>query len=157
MICNTCFADKFIPYYASLKFSEVNVRKGPNSRYPISWVYKKKGEPTEIIAQFEQWYRIRDISGDEGWVKSIMFSKKRTGIIVEPSNNKDKLNKTSKFFAKLYRKPDVSSHIFANIESSIRVSIKQCKKQWCQIETNKTIGWIEKQYLWGIYANEEFK
>jgi SH3-like domain-containing protein len=156
IIANISFAEKFTPYYASIKFSEVNVRKGPNARYPISWVYKKKGEPLEIIAQFEQWYRIRDITGDEGWVKSIMFSKKRGGIIIQP-NNKNKSKNNNKSFAKLYRKPDESSKVFASIESSKRVFIKQCKKQWCQIETNKIIGWIEKKYLWGTYTNEEFK
>lgn len=156
-ICNISFAEKFVPYYASLKFSEVNIRKGPNSRYPISWVYKNKGEPLEIIAQFEQWYRVRDIDGDEGWAKIIMFSKKRSGIIAVSSNKKEKPNKNNKLLAKLYRKPDLSSNVFANIETSKRVSIKQCKKQWCEIEANNSIGWIEKKYLWGVYANEEFK
>ena len=164
IICNTCLADKSIPYYASLKFSEVNVRKGPNSRYPISWVYNKKGEPLEIIAQFEQWYRIRDISGDEGWVKSVMFSKKRSGIIIKPKENDlptaDKTFKSTnsnKFYATLYKKADNLSRAIGHIEPSIRVSIKECKKQWCKIQSNNVTGWIEKQYLWGVYANEEFK
>ena len=150
-------ADKFIPHYASIKSSEVNVRKGPNVRYSIEWVYKKKGEPVEVIAQFEHWNRIRDVTGDEGWVKSVMLSKKRTGVIIvaPPKNNKQA--SSAKLFASLYRKPDNSSNIFAKIESSKRVAIEQCQKEWCKIKINDISGWTEKQYLWGVNANDTFK
>jgi SH3-like domain-containing protein len=151
------FASKFIPYYASIKSSEVNVRKGPNTRYPISWVYKKKGEPVEVIAQFEHWNRIRDVTGDEGWVKTIMLNKKRSAIIIIASNKEEKQKQNVKLFAKLYREPNASSKVFANIESSKRVLLEKCQKQWCQIKVNNILAWIEKQYLWGVYVNEEFK
>lgn len=42
LVQGCCIADKFIPHFSSIKSSEVNVRKGPNVRYPIEWVYKKK-------------------------------------------------------------------------------------------------------------------
>ena len=150
---STSWAEKFTPYYASIKATEVNVRKGPNPRYPISWVFQKKGEPVEVIAKFEHWNRIRDVTGDEGWVKSIMLSKKRSAIILISTTQDKKV----KLMAQLHRKPIASSRVFANIESSKRVSLEQCKKQWCKIKVNDASGWIEKQYLWGVYANEEFR
>ena len=143
--------NKFTPYYASIKSGEVNVRRGPNPRYQIDWVFKKKGEPVEVIAQFEHWNCIRDLTGDEGWVNSSMLSKKRTAII-----KSDQITNT-KSYAKLYRKPEASSRVFANIESTKRVALEQCLKQWCKIKVNNISGWIEKSYLWGVYANEEFK
>ncbi len=151
-------AEKFVAYYASIKSSEVNVRKGPNARYPIDWVYKKKGEPVEVIGQFEHWHRIRDISGDEGWVKTVMLSKKRFGVINVPQPKKtSKTIKTAPLYAKLYHKPDTSTKAFAHIETSQRVDINQCQKQWCKIKVKDVSGWIEKQYLWGVYPSEEFK
>lgn len=150
------YADKFIPHFSSIKSSEVNVRKGPNVRYNIEWVYKSKGEPVEVIAEFEHWNRIRDVAGDEGWIKSVMLSKKRTAIInvIPPKNNK---NQDSKLFVSLYRKPDNSSNIFAKIESSKRVTIESCQEEWCKIKVSNLSGWIKKQYLWGVYAHEVFK
>jgi SH3-like domain-containing protein len=151
-------ATNFEPHYASIKSSEVNVRKGPNPRYSIDWVYKKKGEPVEVIAQFEHWNRIRDITGDEGWVKSVMLSKKRTGVIIvsPPKNSKKEVGEV-KLYVNLHRKADKSSNIFAKIESSKRISIEQCQKQWCKIKVNNISGWVEKQYIWGVNINEVFK
>jgi SH3-like domain-containing protein len=147
------FTENFISYYASIKSSEVNVRKGPNTRYPIEWVFKKKGEPVEVIAQFEHWYRIKDFNGDEGWVKSTMLTKKRRGVI----NIKLKKDKPSDSYALLYSKPNSSSQVVAKIEHSKRVDITQCNKTWCQIKIVNLSGWIEKFQLWGSYAKEEFK
>lgn len=149
---NFAYADKFVPYFASVKSSEVNVRKGPHTRYPISWVFKKKGEPVEVIAEFEHWKRIKDVEGDEGWVKSIMLTKKRTAVIVSSRETRE-----HKIFINVYKKPESSSNLAAKIETMKRVSLKQCKKEWCRIEVNQTTGWIEKKFLWGVYANEEFK
>jgi SH3-like domain-containing protein len=153
----TALADKFTTYYASIKSSEVNVRKGPNTRYPIDWVFKKKGEPVEVIAQFEHWHRIKDISGDEGWVKSVMLSKKRTGVVNTALPNNFSKPKVANLYAKLYHQPDASTKVFAEVEASQRVEVLQCQKQWCKLKVKEISGWIEKPYLWGVYANEEFK
>lgn len=149
--------DKFVAHFSSIKSSEVNVRKGPNVRYGIDWIYKKKGEPVEVIAEFEHWNRIRDIDGDEGWVKSVMLSKKRTAIIITTIPKNIKQSKDNKLFVSLYRKPDNNSNIFAKIEYSKRVYLEECQKEWCKIKVSDVSGWIKKQYLWGVHANETFK
>ena len=157
LLSNICLGDKLTPYYASIKSSEVNVRKGPNTRYQIDWVFKNKGEPIEVIAKFEHWNKIKDITGDEGWVRSAMISKKRSAIITVKAIKKQKKQDVKKLFTVLHRKPDASSRVFAKIESSKRVFIEQCSKDWCKIKIKDTSGWIEKQHLWGVYINEEFK
>ena len=157
LLSNVALANKFTPHFSSLKSSEVNVRKGPNVRYNIEWLYQKKGEPVEVIAQFEHWNRIRDVNGDEGWVKSVMLSKKRTGVIIVTNAQKSVKSNEVDLFAKLYRKPNNTSNVFAHIASSKRVVIEQCQKQWCKIKVNDVSGWLESQYLWGVYPNEVFK
>ncbi|HKH69397.1 MAG TPA: SH3 domain-containing protein, partial [Reyranella sp.] len=57
-----------IPRFASLRSDEVNVRTGPGPRYPIDWVFKRKAMPVEIVAEFENWRKIRDWQGASGWV-----------------------------------------------------------------------------------------
>ena len=56
----------------SLKADKINVRRGPSSEHQVAWVYQRRGLPVEITAEFENWRRIRDSDGDEGWVYQSM-------------------------------------------------------------------------------------
>ena len=70
-----------IPRFASLRSDEVNVRTGPGSRYPIDWVFKRKAMPVEIVAEYENWRKIRDWQGASGWVHQSLLTGKRSFII----------------------------------------------------------------------------
>src|SRR5215471_20860346 len=70
-----------IPRFATLKSDEVNVRTGPGSRYPVDWVFKRKGMPVEIVAEYEVWRKIRDWQGASGWVHQSLLTGKRSFII----------------------------------------------------------------------------
>src|SRR5690606_22259481 len=61
--------------------NEVNVRTGPGTRYPIQWVYLRRGWPVEVIEEYELWLQIRDIDGDTGWVHRNLLSGRRTLVI----------------------------------------------------------------------------
>ncbi len=71
-----------LPRFVSLKTNEANVRNGPGLQYQIKWVLKRKFIPLEVIAEFEQWRKIRDVDGDQGWVHRAMLSSKRTTLIL---------------------------------------------------------------------------
>ncbi|MGI9419233.1 MAG: SH3 domain-containing protein [Geminicoccaceae bacterium] len=51
-----------IPRFVSLdaRQREVNVRFGPGQQYPINWVFTRPGVPLEIIAEFDNWRKIKD-------------------------------------------------------------------------------------------------
>jgi SH3-like domain-containing protein len=66
-----------LPRFATLKSDEVNVRTGPGSRYPIDWVFKRKGMPVEIVAEYENFRKIRDWQGASGWVYQGLLTGKR--------------------------------------------------------------------------------
>src|SRR5437667_2163145 len=57
-----------IPRFVSLKSDRVNAQAGPNKDQEVRWVYTHAGMPVEITAEFENWRRIRDWEGAEGWV-----------------------------------------------------------------------------------------
>ncbi len=63
-----------IPRFVSLKAEKVNVRRGPSSDHPVAWVFQRKGLPVEIVAEFENWRRVRDAEGEEGWILQNMLS-----------------------------------------------------------------------------------
>ncbi len=47
-------------------------------RTTTCWVYTRAGLPVEITAEFENWRRIRDSEGAEGWVYHSLLSGRRT-------------------------------------------------------------------------------
>ena len=70
-----------LPRYVSLKSDHVNVRAGPTKDNDVAWVYTRSGLPVEITAEFENWRRVRDSEGAEGWVYHSLLSGRRTAVI----------------------------------------------------------------------------
>ncbi len=89
-----------VPRFVSLKSDRVNVRSGPNKDQEVRWVYTRAGMPVEITAEFENWRRIRDWEGAEGWVYHSLLSGKRSAVVV-PSLKTD--------LVPLYASPDAKS------------------------------------------------
>ena len=76
-----------VPRYVSLKSDHVNVRAGPTKDNDVAWVYTRSGLPVEITAEFENWRRIRDSEGAEGWVYHSLLSGRRTAVITMKSKD----------------------------------------------------------------------
>ena len=57
-----------LPRFVSIKPARVNVRVGPGRNYTVVFSYQKQGLPVEITQEYDQWRKIRDSEGDEGWV-----------------------------------------------------------------------------------------
>ena len=135
-----------VPRYVSLKSDHVNVRAGPTKDNDVAWVYTRSGLPVEITAEFENWRRVRDSEGAEGWVYHSLLSGHRTAVIT--MKNKDDL-------APLYDSADPSSTIAARLQAGVVAQVKRCGSGWCHIAGNGFDGWIEQQRLWGVYADEK--
>lgn len=131
-----------IPRFVVTKSNEVNARTGPGIRYPIEWIFIKKGEPIEITAEFEQWRYVKDIKGEGGWVHSSVLSGKRSVIVV------------SKEIVRLYKSTDLASRVIAKLSPDLRCQFKKCQGDWCKIKCQSYDGWVMRKYLWGVYANE---
>ncbi|QNT77668.1 SH3 domain-containing protein [Entomobacter blattae] len=70
-----------LPRFASLRADEVNWRVGPGSRYPIQWVYHRRGMPVRILREFDVWRLIEDAEGQKGWVHQATLVGRRSFII----------------------------------------------------------------------------
>lgn len=135
-----------IPRFVSLKSDRVNVRSGPNKDQDVRWVYTRAGMPVEITAEFENWRRIRDWEGAEGWVYHSLLSGKRSAVVVP--GLKDEL-------VPLYENPDIESAVSAQLQSGVLTQIKSCTGKWCQVSGKNFSGWIVQERLWGAYPNEK--
>src|ERR1700675_3572058 len=135
-----------IPRYVSLKSDHVNVRAGPTKDNDVAWVYTRSGLPVEITAEFENWLRVRDSEGAEGWVYHSLLSGRRTAVVT--MKNKDDL-------ATLYDSADPASSVAARLQAGVVAQVKPCAAGWCHVTGDGFEGWIEQQRLWGVYADEK--
>jgi len=135
-----------VPRFVSLKSDRVNVRGGPNKDQDVRWVYTRAGMPVEITAEFENWRRIRDWEGSEGWVYHSLLSGKRTAVIVP--KEKDEL-------VPLYDNADIESPVVAKLQSGVLGVLKSCSGTWCRLIGKDFDGWIRQERLWGAYPNEK--
>src|ERR1051325_7013502 len=135
-----------VPRYVSLKSDHVNVRAGPTKDNDVAWVYTRSGLPVEITAEFENWRRVRDSEGAEGWVYHSLLSGRRTAVITM---------KTKDDLASLYDRPDATARVAARLQAGVVAQVKKCASGWCRVTGTGFDGWIEQQRLWGVYADEK--
>ena len=130
-----------LPRFVSLGADEVNLRTGPGLRYPVAWVFVRKALPVEIVAEFEQWRRVRDFEGAEGWVHKAMLSGKRTVLVIGDGRT-------------LRARPDPRSRALAHAEARVQGTLRACRDDWCEVTLQSIRGWMRRAYLWGIYPEE---
>jgi len=138
-----------VPRFVSLKSDHVNVRAGPNKDHDVAWIYTRPGLPVEITAEFENWRRIRDRDGTEGWVYHSLLSGKRTAFVAKL--------KARNGLAPLYESADANSALRATLEPGVLGAVKRCNGRWCRFAGEGFDGFIEQERLWGVYPNEKIE
>lgn len=133
-----------VPYYASIKSKEANIRTGPSPRYPIQWVYQRKSWPVKVVATFETWRKISDIYGEIGWIHQNLLTRKRHVII---NTNNDELVKS-------YRLPVDNAGVTQLLENGVIAELVKCENDWCQIKIKRDKSWIKAASLWGVETSD---
>jgi len=134
-----------MPRFVSLKADSVNLREGPNRDHPVKWIFKRAGLPVEITAEFEQWRRIRDSDGTEGWVLQNLLSGRRTALIA-PWSKEDMIP--------IFQRPDPGTAVVAKLQPHVLAAVHDCSRDWCRLKSDKFDGYIQEDKLWGVYPNE---
>lgn len=137
-----------VPRFVSLKPSDTPMREGPSKDHAIKWIFKREGLPVEITAEFDNWRRIRDAEGAEGWVYQTRVSGKRTVMVM--SRNKTEL-------VALRTSPHERSAVPVRLEAGVIASLDNCNKNWCMIKGEGFSGYIAQDKLWGVYPAEVVK
>ena len=136
-----------LPRFVTLADVQVNARAGPGFRFPINWVYLRKGLPVEVIGEFGHWRRTRDVDGVEGWIHLSMLSGKRAVIVNATSADPSPLM--------LRRSPNNQSVPRAIIQAGAHGRLLECERDWCRIEFSPYRGWLPRRVLWGVYEHEQ--
>lgn len=147
-----------LPRYASLKFKKTNLRVGPGTKYGVSWAYKRKGMPVEIIQEFDNWRRIRDFEGTTGWVLHSLLSARRTAIVAPWKRNFNaEAGADLAQLALLNGKDDASrdSRTIARLQPGLQVGVESCQSGWCAVKADAVKAWLPQEKLWGVYRDEQ--
>jgi SH3-like domain-containing protein len=127
------------PFYAVTRSEKTNVRTGPNSRYPIRWIYKRKNWPVKVTAEFEGWYRIEDLYGEAGWAHRSLLSRRRYVVT------------DGKEITPVYKEPSESARKAFVMEPGVVARLEEngCAKGWCLVSVDGYDGWAQAGALWG--------
>ena len=132
-----------IPRFVSLASATVHMRAGPGVRYPIAWVYRRKGLPLMVMAEFEYWRKVRDTDGTEGWMHRTLLSGKRNAQLHGTIND-------------LHQTPDAKSRIVLRAEGGVIGKLLACQGAWCRLELGDIRAWLHRSDIFGALPNEEF-
>ncbi len=125
--------------FASLKSDQVNVRVGPGENFPIRFVFNRQNWPVKIIYDFEDWRKIVDAHGHEGWAHRRTLCGKPYAIT------------RKKGF--LYKNDGVKAPRLAVLQKDVCLLVKKCKGLFCKAEVTFQnqiyTGWVSAKNLWG--------
>jgi len=139
-----------LPRFVSLKSGRVNSRIGPGVNYSVDWMYTRSGLPMEIVQEYDNWRRVRDADGAEGWINQSLLSGKRTAIVAPWQRGKGAT-------VDLLADPSPEASVVAILEPGVMGSIRSCNGQWCEMSFDGHSGWIKQSSLWGAYPGEKVK
>ncbi len=137
-------ADAAILRYVSTRTDKAYLREGPTFAHKVLWVYRHKGEPFAVTAQFDVWRRVQAADGTTGWMSATMLTDQRTVLV------------TGKGRAQLFAAAD-GGKVVALADPGAIAALKACALNACQIKGDGVAGWIPKSRIWGVRADEVFE
>ncbi len=132
-----------VPRFAALRTDEVNLRRGPGTRYPIEWVYRRRDLPVEIEREFEVWRLVRDHEGTRGWIHQATLTGRRTFLITNPE-------------ASVRKDPKDTAQAVAILKLGVIGRVRSCDagSDWCQIQAGSYRGYLRRNQIWGVLPGE---
>lgn len=129
--------ERDVPYWATVRAKELNMRVGPSQDYKIEWVYRRPGLPVKVIRVMEGWRLIRDPDGTQGWVVARLLSPERGAIVVGDGNADMRAGRGD------------DTKLKWRVEPGVVVRLRDCDDGWCDVTTGNYSGYIREDRLWG--------
>jgi SH3-like domain-containing protein len=133
-----------IPRFISISSKTANLRTGPGKRYPVTWVYQRRGVPVLVTAEFDHWRKVLDADGAEGWLHKSLLSGKRTAVVSGGTRD-------------FHLTGDTDSPIVYRAEAGVIGALDACIGGWCRMEIHDQTGWIKRRHIYGALPDEDFE
>jgi SH3-like domain-containing protein len=118
------------------------MRTGPGRNYPATWLYIRAGLPVKVIAVYQDWKKIEDPDGTQGWLLDTLLSSKRTAMI-------------SGAITEMRESRDYDSRILWRAAPGVIGTISDCSGGWCWFDVGGKAGYVEETHLWGVDPGEQ--
>ena len=129
--------DREVPYWATLRATEVNMRVGPSEAYPIAWVYRRQGLPVKVLRVREGWRLVQDPGGERGWIVARLLDPERGAIVIGTG------------LAAMREEPDGGSRVLWRAEPGVVGALGNCEDGWCEFDVGGREGWVRAERLGG--------
>jgi len=129
--------EREVPYWASLRASEVNMRVGPSENFPIDWVYRRPGLPVKVLRINQGWRLVEDPDGARGWVLGRFLTPERGAIVIGEG------------LAEMRETADADARVRWRAEPGVVGALGDCDDGWCEFTVGARKGWIRAARLWG--------
>jgi len=129
--------DREVPYWASIRVGEVNMRIGPASSYYITWVYHRPQLPLKVLRLKEGWRLVEDPDGERGWVLGQFLSRDRTAIV------------RGREAVEMREKGSAGAKLLWRLEPGVVGKLGDCAEGWCRFEVGPHLGFVREDRLWG--------
>ncbi len=126
-----------VPYWASIRATEVNMRVGPGEDYRIAWVYHRKLLPMRVLRLKEGWRLVEDPDGARGWMLARFLSRERGAIVKGPG------------LAEMREGASRSSRLLWKLEPGVTGRLGECTAGWCRLDLEDRGGFVMQDRLWG--------
>ena len=130
-----------LPRFVSMAVEKVNLRTGPGMRYPVAWVFARKNLPVLVTHEFENWRKVRDLDGAEGWVHQSLLSGRRHAVITGRTRS-------------LRRRPRPDAEAVLRAEAGVLGRLLACEGTWCRLEIADIEGWLPRSQIFGALPGE---
>jgi len=143
VVLPTCLAaptaaqDRDVPYWATLRSDEVNMRVGPSEDFPVEWVYRRQGLPVKVVRLNQGWRLVEDPDGARGWIIRRLLDPKRGAIVIGDG------------LAEMRASPESGAKLLWRVEPGVVGALGDCEDGWCRFDVNGNRGWIEAKRIWG--------
>ena len=130
--------------YVSQRSDKAYLREGPSFAHKVLWIYRHRGYPFAVLAEFDVWRRVQAPDGTIGWMAASMLTDKRSALV------------TGKGRVPLTAKSD-GGKVTALADPGAVASLRSCTRESCRIHGESVDGWIAKNRIWGVGADEVFR
>jgi SH3-like domain-containing protein len=129
--------EREVPYWATLRAGEVNMRVGPSEAFPIEWVYRRQGLPVKVVRVMQGWRLVEDPDGERGWIISRLLDPDRGAIV------------TGDGLAEMRAAPESDAKVLWRAEPGVVGELGDCDEGWCELDVAGRKGWVRAARLWG--------
>lgn len=126
-----------VPYWASIRAEEVNMRVGPGEDYHISWVFHRRHLPLKVLRLKEGWRLVQDPDGARGWMLARFLMRERGGYV------------QGQGLADMRAEPSDSAKLLWRLKTGVTGKLGDCADGWCHLELDGRAGYVRQDRLWG--------